>query len=148
MTTAEKKAPTTLELLDLAKSKRANAEKERIEKHNEAFAVAYLKALETSAEETSFVEVEIPKVGKCLFKFPDKARHAEFKRHANAPGKALEMGPCVTYSTNCCVFPGPVPFKDICDKYNVQGFEIAALKIFHEMAPKDKAEGESSATEA
>ena len=133
--------------LEEAKAKRGNAEKTRIEAHNAAFATAYLKLLETSDESVSFVEVNIPKVGKCLFKYPEQARHAEFKRHANAPGKPLEMGPCKTYASNCAVFPAPVVFKELCEKYNVQGFETAALAINIAMRPKDEAEGESSATD-
>jgi hypothetical protein len=134
--------------LEEAKTKRANADKERIAKHNEAFAAAYLKELEKGDDSTAFVEVDIPKIGKCLLKFPEKEKHALFKRHANAPGKPLEMGPCVTYSIHCAVFPPPAQFKELCEKYNVQGFETAALSVFKAMRPKDEEEGESSATEA
>ena len=134
--------------LEEAKAKRANAEKTRTEAHNAAFAAAYLKKLESADEAEAFVEVDIPRVGKCLFKFPDGPRHAEFKRHANLPGKPLEMGPCKTYAVHCAVFPEPVKFKELCEKYNVQGFETAALSIFKAMRPKDEAEGESSATDA
>lgn len=145
---AQDKPKTTAELLEEAKAKRANAEKERIAKHNEAFAAAYLKELEKSDDSTAFVEVEIPRVGKCLFEFPEKNQHALFKRHANAPGKPLEMGPCVTYSVHCALFPPAAQFKELCEKYNVQGFETAALKVFGAMRPKDDEEGESSATGA
>ncbi len=134
--------------LEEAKAKRANAEKERIEKHNAAFAEAYLKALNSSDDETSFVEVDIPKIGKCLFKFGKGPQHTEFKRHANMPGKPLEIGPCKTYSVHNAIFPAPAQFKELGEKYNAQAFEIAALKIHKAMQPKDESEGESSATEA
>jgi hypothetical protein len=133
--------------LEEAKAKRANAEKARIDTHNEAFEAAYLKKLESADDAEAFVEAEIPRVGKCLFKFPDGPQHALFKRHANAPGKPIEMGPCKTYASQCAVFPEPVKFKELCEKYNVQGFETAALKIFAAMRPKDETEGESSATD-
>ena len=136
------------EQLEEAKAKRAGAEKARIAAHNEAFAAAYLKKLESAEDADAFTEVDIPRVGKCLFKFPDGPRHAEFKRHANIPNKPLEMGPCKTYSVHCAVFPEPAKFKEACEKYNVQGFETAALKINAAMRPRDDAEGESSATDA
>jgi hypothetical protein len=143
---AKPKTPT--ELLAEAVAKRANAEKTRIAAHNEAFATAYLKAIETSDESVSFVVVEIPKVGKTLHRFGDGPKHAEFKRHANAPNKPLEMGPCKTYSCHTAVWPEPLKFKELCEKYNVQGFETSAMAVLMAMRPKDAAEGESSATEA
>lgn len=136
------------ELLAEAKAKRAGAEKARIDAHNEAFAAAYLKLLEHCDESAAFVEVDIPRVGKCLFKFPEQAQHALFKRHLNVPNKPVEMGPCKTYAVHCVVFPEPVKFKELCEKYNVQGFETASLKVAMAMQPKDDAEGESSATDA
>ncbi len=142
------KQKTSQELLEEAKTKRANVEKARIDAHNAAFDAAYTKALETSDESISFVEVNIPKVGKTLHKFADQAKHAEFKRHANTPGKPIEMGPCKTYSCHTAVFPPPVQFKELCEKYNVQGFETAASAVLIAMTPKDAAEGESSATDA
>lgn len=134
--------------LEEAKAKRAGAEKTRVETHNAAFVAAYLKKLEGADDSDAFVEVEIPRVGKCLFKFPDAAQHALFKRHLNVPNKPVEMGPCKTYSVHCAVFPEPAKFKELCEKYNVQGFETAALKVARAMQPKDAAEGESSATDA
>ncbi len=134
--------------LEEALAKRTNADKERIAKHNEAFAVAYLKELEKGDDSTSFVVVDIPRIGKCLHKFGDQAKHAEFKRHANMPNKPLEMGPCKTYSCHTAVFPPPLDFKALCEKYNVQGFETAALAVLVAMRPKDQEEGESSAAEA
>lgn len=131
-----------------AKAKRADVEKARVDAHNEAFSAAYLKLLEHCDESTAFVDVNIPRVGKCLFKFPDQAQHALFKRHLNIPNKPVEMGPCKTYAVHCAVFPEPAKFKELCEKYNVQGFETAALKVARAMQPKDDAEGESSATEA
>lgn len=134
--------------LEEAKAKRAGAEKARIDAHNEAFAAAYLKKLEGTEEAEAFVEAEIPRVGKCLFKFPDQPQHALFKRHLNIPNKPVEMGPCKTYAVHCAVFPEPAKFKELCEKYNVQGFETAALKVARAMLPRDDAEGESSATDA
>lgn len=134
--------------LEEAKAKRAGVEKARIAAHNEAFAAAYLKKLESAEDADAFVEVDIPRVGKCLFKFPEQAQHALFKRHLNVPNKPVEMGPCKTYAVHCVVFPEPVKFKELCEKYNVQGFETAALKVAMAMQPKDNAEGESSATDA
>ena len=136
------------ELLAEAKAKRADAEKTRIEAHNVAFAAAYLKKLEGADESDAFVEVEIPRVGKCLFRFPDQPQHAQFKRHLNDPNKPIEMGPCKTYAVHCAIFPEPVKFKELCEKYNVQGFETSAVAVAKAMMPKDKAEGESSATDA
>ena len=134
--------------LEEAKAKRAGAEKTRIEAHNTAFAAAYLKKLEGADESDAFVEVDIPRVGKCLFRFPDAAQHALFKRHLNVPNKPVEMGPCKTYAVHCAVCPEPVKFKELCEKYNVQGFETAALKVARAMQPTDEVEGESSATDA
>lgn len=134
--------------LEEAKAKRANAEKARIETHNKAFEAAYLKKLETADDAEAFVEIDIPRVGKCLFRFPEQAKHALFRRHANKPNTPLELGPCVTYSAGCALFPEPVKFRELCEKYNPQGFETAALKIFLAMKGKDEEEGESSATDA
>lgn len=130
-----------------AETKRAVATAERIAKHNEALQAAYLKLLETADESTVFVVVDIPNVGNTVHKYGEGAKHAEFKRHLNAPNKAVEMGPCKTYSCHTVVFPPPLQFKELCEKYNPQGFETAALKVVKAMQPKDDAEGESSATE-
>jgi hypothetical protein len=124
-----------------AKEKKAAHDAERIEKHNAAFVEAYLKALDNADDGASFVEVNIPKVGKCLFKFPSRPDHAAFKREVNVREKPLELSTCTTYSTKCVVFPPPIQFKEMCDKYNVQGFEIAALRIHREMQEKDEEEG-------
>jgi hypothetical protein len=139
---------TTAELIEEAKAKRANASHERIAKHNEAFDAAYLKALESASDEVVFIVVDIPNVGKTLHKFGEGAKHAEFKRHLNIPNKPVEMGPCKTYACHTVVFPDPFEFKKLCEKYNPQGFETAALKVARAMQPKDDAEGESSATDA
>lgn len=139
---------TPAELLAIALDRRANAEQNRINAHNESFTAAYLKAIETHDESIAFVVVDIPRVGKTLHKFPAGPQHAEFKRHANKPNTPLEMGPCKTYSCHTAVFPEPVRFKELCEKYNVQGFETAALAVFKAMRPKDTEEGESSATDA
>lgn len=131
-----------------AKAKRAAATKARIDAHNEAFSAAYKKLLDSADESIVFIEVNIPNVGMTVHKFGVGANHAEFKRHANAPNKPLEMGPCKTYSCHTAVWPEPVKFKELCEKYNVQGFETAAMAVLIAMRPKDAAEGESSATEA
>jgi hypothetical protein len=142
------KQKSASELLEEAKAKRAIATQERIEKHNAAFVDAYLKALNNADDGASFVEKEIPNLGKCLFTYGKGPQHTEFKRHVNTPGKPLELGPCKTYSCHHAVFPPPKEFKELGEKYNVQAFEIAALAIHKAMQPKDEAEGESSATEA
>jgi hypothetical protein len=46
------------------------------------------------------------------------------------------------------VWPSALEFKALCEKYNPQGFETAALKVAKAMLPKDETEGESSATDA
>jgi hypothetical protein len=142
------KEKTTAELLEEAKATRANSTRERIEKHNAAFADAYLKALNNADDGAAFVEAAIPNIGKCLFTYGKGPQHTEFKRHVNQPGKPLELGPCKTYSCHNAVFPPPREFKELGEKYNAQAFEIAALKIHNAMQPKDEAEGESSATGA
>lgn len=136
------------ELIAEAKAKRAYSEKARIDEHNAAFGATYLKKLESADDSEAFVEVDIPRVGKCLFRFPERNQHALFKRHLNIPNKPVEMGPCVTYAVHCAVFPEAAKFKELCEKYNVQGFETAALKVARAMQPKDEVEGESSATGA
>lgn len=134
--------------IEEAKAKRAAAAKARIDAHNEAVATAYKKLLDSADESTVFVEVNIPNVGMTVHKFGEGAKHAEFKRHLNAPNKPVEMGPCKTYSCHTVVIPEPLKFKELCEKYNPQGFETSALKVAKAMQPKDEAEGESSATDA
>ena len=58
--------------LEEAKAKRAGAEKTRVETHNAAFVAAYLKKLEGADDSDAFVEVDIPRVGKCLSSFPTR----------------------------------------------------------------------------
>lgn len=130
------------------KAKREAATKARIDAHNEMVAVAYDKLLNSAEEGVVFVEVDIPNVGMTVHKFGEGAKHAEFKRHLNVPGKPIEMGPCKTYSCHTVVIPEPLKFKELCEKYNPQGFETSALKVAKAMQPKDEAEGESSATDA
>jgi hypothetical protein len=135
------KPKTTAELLEEAKAKRANAETERIAQHNAAFDAFYLNALASDDGSTSYVVKSIPKIGKCLATFAAKPDHALFKRAVNVRDKPLEMSTCVTYSTKCVIFPAPKKFAELCDKYNVQGYEIMALGIHAAMQSEDEDEG-------
>lgn len=107
-----------------------------IEKHNEGFYLAYEKALDEHGDRLVVVDVE--KVGKCLFKFGGRADHAAF---VGAIHKSMDMGPCVTYSCKCVLYPEPLKFRELLDKVNPEGFVKAALRIKIAMQGEDDEEG-------
>lgn len=109
----------------------------RIEAHNLAFLEAYEKALDGEFA-NRLVIVDIPKVGKCLYRFAGRTDHAAFTREIH---EKIELAPCVTYTSKCVLYPLPVAHRELLDKENPEGFVKAALAIKTAMKGEDTAEG-------
>lgn len=109
---------------------------EALDKHNLGYLEALDKALDDHGER--LVVVDIPHIGKCLFRYPGITDHTAFTREIH---KDLELSPCKTYTSKCVIFPAPLAWKDLCDKINPEGYVKAALRIKIAMKGDEDAAG-------
>ena len=105
--------------------------------HEEAFWMAYLKALDTY-DEAELVSVEVPRVGKVLLRFASRPDHAQFTKAIN---EKVEVSPCLTFSSKCAVWPPPVEFKELLETKNPEGFITCAMAVKTAMTGKVLEEG-------
>lgn len=105
--------------------------------HLERFYEAKEKAIDTYGE-GRLVEVHVPSVGMCLFRFAHTADQAAFTREIH---KAVELGPCRTYATKCVIFPDPQTFSSSVADKNPEGFVKCALAIKTAMRGTEEEEG-------
>lgn len=112
------------------------AEDAEIEAHNKGFYEAYDKAIDEHG--SRLVEVDVPYVGKCLYRFPGKVDHAAFTR---AIHDKIDLAPCVTYANKCVVYPDERTHHKLLGEKNPEGYVKAALKIKTAMRGEDEEEG-------
>lgn len=105
--------------------------------HLERFYEAKEKAIETYGADR-LVEVDVPVVGMCLFRFAHTADHAAFTREIH---KGFELGPCRTYVTKCVIFPEPQTFASVVAEKNPEGFSKCAVAIKIAMRGTEEEQG-------